>query len=80
MINKPPPFKGLNIRILTIIPVKGRRFINHGSGLVGFRVQGCTGALKRGSSGCTRLIWALGFGGVAEFSQGFSWELYDPKP
>ena len=35
MINKPPPFKGLNIRIPIIIPIKGRRgFINHGSGLL----------------------------------------------
>ena len=30
MINKPPPFKGLNIRIPIIIPVKRRGFINHG--------------------------------------------------
>ena len=29
MINKPPPFNDLNIRI----PIKGRGFINHGSGL-----------------------------------------------
>ena len=34
MINKPPPFKGLNIRIPIIIPIKGRGFINHGSGLL----------------------------------------------
>ena len=34
MINKPPPFKGLNIRILNIIPIEGRGFINHGFGLV----------------------------------------------
>ena len=33
MINKPPPFKGLNIRIPIIIPIKGRGFINQGSGL-----------------------------------------------
>ena len=33
MMNKPPPFKGLNIRMLIIIPIKGRGFINHGSGL-----------------------------------------------
>ena len=39
MINKPPPFKGLNIRIHFIIPMKGRGFINHGSGLE-FRVEG----------------------------------------
>ena len=34
MINKPPPFKGLNVRIPSIIPTKGRGFINQGSGLV----------------------------------------------
>ena len=33
MISKPPPFKGLNIRILIISPTKGREFINQGSGL-----------------------------------------------
>ena len=33
MINKPLPLKGLNIRIPIIIPVKGRGFINQGSGL-----------------------------------------------
>ena len=27
MINKPPPFKGLNIRIPIIIPIKGRGFL-----------------------------------------------------
>ena len=30
MINKPPPFTGLKIRIPIIIPIKGRGFINHG--------------------------------------------------
>ena len=34
MINKPPPFKGLNIKIPIIIPIKGRGFINKGSTLV----------------------------------------------
>ena len=33
-MNKPPTFKGLNIWILTIIPTKGRGFIDQGSGLV----------------------------------------------
>ena len=33
MINKPPPFKGLNIRIPIITPIMGRGFINHGSTL-----------------------------------------------
>ena len=32
MINKHPPFKGLTIRILVIIPIKGRGFINKGLG------------------------------------------------
>ena len=31
-MNKPPPFKGLDIRIPIIIPIQGRGFINHGSG------------------------------------------------
>ena len=30
---KPPAFKGLNIRIPSIIPIKGRGFVNEGSGL-----------------------------------------------
>ena len=34
MINKPPPFKGLNIRIPIIIPIGGRGFINQGSWLL----------------------------------------------
>ena len=34
MINKPPPFQGLSIRIPIIIPIKGRGFINRGSGLI----------------------------------------------
>ena len=33
MINKPPPLKGLDIRIPILIPVKGRGFINQGSAL-----------------------------------------------
>ena len=33
MINQPPPFKDLNIRIPITIPIMGRGFINHGSGL-----------------------------------------------
>ena len=30
MINTPPPLKGLNIRILIMIPIKGRGFIHQG--------------------------------------------------
>ena len=33
MIDKPPPFKGLNIRISMIVPIDGRGFINQRSGL-----------------------------------------------
>ena len=33
MINKPPPFKVLNIKIPIIIPIMGRGFINPGFGL-----------------------------------------------
>ena len=36
MINKPPPFKGLTLRIPITIPIKGGGFINRGSTL-GFR-------------------------------------------
>ena len=34
MINKPPPFKGRNIRIPIRIPIEGRGFIHQGSTLV----------------------------------------------
>ena len=40
MINKPPPFKGLNIRIPIIIPIKGSGFMNQGSGLARGTLQG----------------------------------------
>ena len=33
MINKPPPFKGLNIRIPIIIPMKGKGLLVRGLGL-----------------------------------------------
>ena len=33
MMNKPPPFKGLNVGIPSIILIKGRGFINQGSTL-----------------------------------------------
>ena len=38
LLKRPPPFKGLDIRIPIIIPIKGRGFVNQGSGL-GFRFQ-----------------------------------------
>ena len=34
MINNPPPVKGFTIGILIIIPIKGKGFINQGSGLL----------------------------------------------
>ena len=37
MINNPPPSKSFKVRILIIIPIKGRGFINQGATL-GFRV------------------------------------------
>ena len=42
MIHKPSPFKGLNISIPIIVPIKGRGCINQGStvGETGFRVNG----------------------------------------
>ena len=33
MISKPPPVRGLNIRIPIITPIKGRGFMNQGSTL-----------------------------------------------
>ena len=33
MINRPPPFKGLNIRIPITIPIKGTGAIDQGFGL-----------------------------------------------
>ena len=41
MINKPPPFKGLDIRIPIIIPIKGRGFIDQGSGLATSKSLDC---------------------------------------
>ena len=43
MIEKPSPFKGLNIRSPITIPVKGKGFINQGSGL---REYDCIGSLS----------------------------------
>ena len=46
MINKAPPFKGLNVRIPILIPIQGRGFINHyitlspASGNDGFGARG----------------------------------------
>ena len=39
MIGEPPPWKGLNVRVPSIIPIKGRGFINQGSGLDMFGFQ-----------------------------------------
>ena len=39
MINKPLPFKDLNIGIPIITPIKERGFINHGSGLEYLKVS-----------------------------------------
>ena len=52
MINKPPPFKGLNIRIPIIIPFKGRVSFNHGS-RVWFWVQGSKNFMLRNLVGFT---------------------------
>ena len=51
MINKPPPFKGLNIRILMIILAKGRGFINQGSALA--NISNCW--IVRFA--CSRVVW-----------------------
>ena len=39
--HEPPPFNCLNIRIPTILPFKGRGFINNHSSTFQFRVLGC---------------------------------------
>ena len=40
MLNKPPPFKGLIIRIPIMIPAKGIGFMDEGFGLVPFAKPG----------------------------------------
>ena len=40
MIYNSPSFRGLNSKILIRIPMQGRGFINEGSTLLGFKVQG----------------------------------------
>ena len=49
MINKPPPFKGLDSRMSIVIPIKGRGVINQGSGSYG------TAKAKKGSPTLTQL-------------------------
>ena len=56
MINKPPPFKGANIRISIIIPIKRRGFINHGSTLIRVVLRGQSIALE------VKALAGLGFG------------------
>ena len=51
MINKPPPFKGLNIRIPIYNLYYGEGVINHGSGL-----NPLLGALFKGSNGSGQRI------------------------
>ena len=51
LIKKPPPFKGLNIRIPIIIAIYGRGFVNHGSRLQP-RFLPCWVAVKKIKSGC----------------------------
>ena len=41
MINNHPFFKDLNIRIPIIVPIKGRGFVNHGSGLTYSTLSTC---------------------------------------
>ena len=62
MINKLPPFEGLNIRIPIIIPVKGRGFINQGSGLPCLRLWILTfsGFGTWGVGICGSAIYGLG--------------------
>ena len=39
MINKLFPFMDLNMRTPSIIPIKGRKFTNHGSGLLSCNLE-----------------------------------------
>ena len=61
MINNPPPFKGHNISIPILIPIKGRVFTHLGSGLLR-----CCFPCVGGSSLCQystkSRVSALGFG------------------
>ena len=50
MMNNPPPFKDLNVKILIIIPIKGMGLINHGSGLASRSIMGIIGVS----------IWVIG--------------------
>ena len=43
LINKPPPFKGLGIRIPIIISIKGRGFVNQGCGIIANLLEVRTG-------------------------------------
>ena len=52
MINKPRPLKSLNLRIPSIIPIEGREFINHGSGLTTFACFDGRLLLGDGDVGC----------------------------
>ena len=72
MINNPPCFKGLNTSIPIITPIKGRGFINQGSGL-GFMVEGFRASL---GFKVYRFFWA-----IARYSNSYRrrpYELYQP--
>ena len=64
MINQPPPFHCLNIRIPIIIPIKGRGCINQGSGLSKLSfAKLCLGCLEFREFRCrVYSIRVLGFG------------------
>ena len=66
MINKPPPFKGLRIRIPTITPIKGRGFIDQGSGIGIVQLEWFLGSGLRLTQGG----WGFGLG-VWSFSSGW---------
>ena len=63
MMNKPPPFRGFNIRILIISPIKGRGFINHGSGLCILQTQVYSSR-----------VWGLGFRACIGFLVSSVWD------
>ena len=85
MSNNPPLFKGLDIRIPIIIPIKGRRFINQGSALL-VSLHVCSADLH-GGQGWTRVgwdSWAVVLDACLLQFQAFlnveSFHLYTPKP
>ena len=58
MINRLPPFQGLNIRIPVITPIEGRGFMNQGSSLLPLLRPPTVGNGPKPAKGAN---WLLGF-------------------